>query len=99
MSRQLEVELEKRSRKQNEATMRAVYGGLEAAVGRAGGVLHGLSFRIGPADCLLVIKADLPGGAMVAFVGSDDIAGCFRKAMAEAGRDDLRWRPDKWSGK
>lgn len=99
MSRQLEAELERQSRKRHEQTVQAVYGGLSDAVARAGGVLHGLTFKIRPGDCLLVIKADLPGGAMVAFVGADDVAGCFRKGQRDGQRDELTWRPDKWANR
>lgn len=97
MSRQLEQQLEERSRKQSRATMQAVYGGLESAVQHAGGVLNGITIKLNPGDCLFVIKASMPGGDMVAFIGADDMAGCFRKAQREAQRDALQWRVDKWA--
>lgn len=94
MSRQLEQLREEKAAAADRQTLLAVEGGLEAAVSRAGGVLTGLAVKFRGTDVLLVIKAELPAGSMVAFVGSTGLAEVLRKAMSEAGRDTLRWRED-----
>jgi hypothetical protein len=96
MSRQLEARLEVQQQKANAAVLDAVYGGLEAAVVRAGGELTGFNVRLGEGDVLAVLKAVFPGGAMVGFVGAESLADVLRKATREAGRDMVKWRPDKW---
>lgn len=96
MTRQLEQDWEDARKREMDATLQAVYGGLAKAVSRAGGDLHGLTFKISGGDCLLVIKALMPAGKMVAFVGGEDLAACFRKGQREAARDGLKWREDRW---
>jgi hypothetical protein len=80
------------------ALLKAVDGGLDAAVSRAGGELTGYSVKFGYEDCLMVLKAVFPAGPMVAFVGAGDASGCYLKATREAGSDSLQWRQDKWAG-
>lgn len=96
MSRQLEKKSEDRRAKFEQNVLRAIEGGLETAVERAGGELRGFSVKVDPWECLLTIRADFPGGAQVAFVGASGIGECLVKAMLEAGRDKLRWKEDKW---
>lgn len=96
MSRQIEQHLEERAKRERDAVLAGIYGGLEAAVEYAGGVLCGLSVSFRGGDTLLVLRADFPAGRMVAFVGSADLAGVFAKAPREARAGRLRWKTDKW---
>jgi hypothetical protein len=95
MSR-LDVLLDKRAKLEKEAALLALYGGLEDGVTHAGGVLVGLSIKFNGFDCLLTLKAEFPAGMMVGFVGGDDLPHVIRKAAAEAVRDKVKWRQDKW---
>lgn len=97
MSR-LDVELDRRMKLEKEASLLAVYGGLEKGVEHAGGVLVGLSVKFNGFDCLLTLKAEFPSGMMVGFVGGEDLAQVLRKAASETVRDGVKWREDKWRG-
>lgn len=72
---------------------------LEGSVAHSGGVLRGLSVKFGEVDCLLTLRADLPAGKMVAFVGAATLGDCFRRAVNDAYRDNLRWREDRFGRK
>lgn len=74
----------------------ALSGGLEDAIGHSGGVLLGVSLKISEYDCLMTLRAEFPGGGMVAFVGGSGIKECFLKAMLASRRDLLRWKEDKY---
>lgn len=95
MSR-LDVLMAERMKREREATLLALYGGLESGVERAGGELVGLAVKFNGAGCLLTLKAEFPGGMMVGFVGGDDLAHVMRKGAAESVRDQVKWREDKW---
>lgn len=90
--------MDARAAKEKEQTLVAVYGGLEAAVGGAGGEMLGFSVKLDGLGCLLILKAHFPAGTMVGFVGAETIDGCLRKATWEAARDLIKWREDKWRG-
>lgn len=92
----LDVVMDKRHALERDASLLAMYGGLESGVAHAGGELVGLSVKFDGAGCLLTLKAHFPGGVMVGFVGGDDLAHVLRKAAAEAVRDNVKWREDKW---
>lgn len=92
----LDVLMDTRMKAEKDACLLAVYGGLEAGVGRAGGMLTGISVKFGADGCLLTIKAEFPAGAMVGFVGGDDLPGVLRKGAGDAARDAVTWREDKW---
>ena len=94
MSRQLEAVQERRNAKRHRAIVESVEYGLVEAVGRAGGVLDGFAFKDRGADCLLVIKAEVSGRRMVAFVGSDNLGSLLIKAVKLAGSDRLTWKED-----
>jgi hypothetical protein len=96
MSRQLEAKEEERRRRERDATLYAVYGGLEDAVGRAGGVLRGFSVKLAEGDCLLTLRVEMPGGVFVAFVGHEDLSAALRKAVDQANRDELRLKEDRY---
>lgn len=96
MSRQLEQKMEERVRRERSQLLLAVYGGLADAVERSGGILCGFSAKMSDYDCLIVLRADFPGGRMVAFVGAADLATALIKATREGKSDQLRWKPDKW---
>jgi hypothetical protein len=74
----------------------ALYGGLDDAVSHAGGDLTGFSVRISDLDCLMTVRAQFPGGHMIAFVGAEDLAAVLVKAAREARSDALRWRVDNF---
>jgi hypothetical protein len=82
--------------RQREALLIAVYGGLEDAVSRNGGELLGLGIKFGDGELLMTLRAVFPAGRVVAFVGSENMPSAFVKATREAGRDQLRWREDKF---
>lgn len=98
MSRQLEQADEQRNSRRHRAIVVAVEYGLFDAVERSGGVLQGFAFKNRGSDCLLVLKAVLAGKKQVAFVGSDDLAGCLIKAVKLGNSDKLRWRDDRYGG-
>ncbi len=95
MSR-IDVMMGKRMKLERDASLLALYGGLESGVEHSGGVLHGLSVKFDGAGCLLTLKAEFPGGMMVGFVGGDDLAHVLRKGASKAVRDGVKWRKDKW---
>lgn len=97
MSRQLEAKQEARRQKQDAAVLLAVYGGLEDAVSHAGGELTGLAIKWGSGDVLFVVKAILPGGPMVGFVGASDLSAGLVKVQREAQADRIRWKQDQWA--
>lgn len=85
-----------RMKKEREAALLALYGGLEQGVERAGGQLTGLNIKWDGAGCLFVVKAEFPAGHQVAFVWADDMAAGLGKIMKESGADKLRWRADRF---
>lgn len=96
MSRQVDVKREEQQAKFDAALIAAVEFELEGAVGHSGGVLNGLSVKFSEVDCLMTLRATLPKGRMVSFVGAATLADCFRRAVNDAYRDNLRWREDKY---
>ncbi len=97
MSRQLEQEGEDAERKRLLRVARAVDGGLDAALQSEGFELLGFSAKLNAGDCLLTLRADAAEGRVVCFVGSEDLAAAFLKAVREARGGDLRWRKDKYA--
>ena len=87
---------EQLQRKFDKQLVDAVEFALVGAVAHAGGVLLGLSIRFSDVDCLMTIRADLPAGRRVAFVGAATLADCFRRAVNEAYRDKLNWGVGKY---
>lgn len=90
------IEKEKRDGRRSLRLLRLCEGGLESAVERAGGELLGFSAKMSGYDVLLTIRAEFPGGRMIAWAGSSTLAAAIDKAAREASSDSLRWRPDKW---
>ncbi len=72
---------------------------LVGAIGHTGGVLVGLSVRYSEVDCLMTLRADLPAGRRIAFVGGASLADCFRRAVNEAYRDKLSWKVGQYEKK
>lgn len=97
MTRTTEVEVEEKERRRRMDIAQACLGGLDAAVDRMGGELTGISLKTSDWDVLATLRADFPGGRMVAFVGGSSIGEVLRKAMYEGRRDGLRWKPCKYS--
>jgi hypothetical protein len=97
MTRHTEASVEEKAQRKATRVANAVDGGLERAVQRAGGDLLGLSVKLNPVECLLVIKAEFPAGRMVAFCASSDLASALIKAVHEAANDRLRWREDRYA--
>lgn len=92
----LDVLMQQRAEREREATLLAVYGGLEKGVARAGGELVGISVKFGEMDCLLTLRAQFPAGLMIGFVGGEDFSGVLRRAASESVRDGIKWRSDKY---
>jgi hypothetical protein len=97
MTRTLDAQLERRQERAKQAVLGAVFGGLEDAVAHAGGDLRGFSIKIGAYDTLMTIRADLPSGPMIAYVGAHDLADVLAKAVREARTDGLTWKIDQWA--
>ncbi len=72
---------------------------LAGAIAHSGGVLVGLSVRYSDVDCLMTLRADLPAGRRIAFVGGASLADCFRRAVNEAYRDKLSWKVGQYEKK
>lgn len=83
----------------DKALVDAVEFELAGAIGHAGGVLVGLSVKYSEVDCLLTLRADLPAGRRIAFVGGATLADCFRRAVNEAYQDKLTWQVGKYEKK
>ncbi len=96
MTRQLEQASEDRASRRRNLLYKAVDRGLEAAVERAGGQLQGFSIKLSSWEVLMTLRADFPAGPMVGFVGGADLEACMIKGMQLAGRDEIKWREDKW---
>ena len=97
MSRQLEQDAEDRQARRWANTGKAIARDLHKAVERNGGFLTGFTMKFDEFDALLVLKAEFPGGPQVAFVGGGSPEGCVLKAVSEAKRDGLKWKPDRWA--
>lgn len=96
MSRQLEVEIERRESKKRDALVKALEFGLVGALEAQGIMLLGLALKFDGYDCLMTVKADVGGVRRVAFVGSDTIINCILKAEGAALNGGLRWRDDQY---
>jgi hypothetical protein len=96
VSRAIEQQVEDRATRERSRVVVSVYGGLEAAVGRAGGELVGLSVAWRGTDVLMTLRARFPAGRMVGFVGAADLPAVFVKAAREASADQVRWREDNY---
>ncbi len=87
MGIQIDERRQVQQKKFDDALVAAVEFELEGAVGHSGGELTGLSVRFSSVDCLLTLRAVLPAGKMVSFVGGATLADCFRRhSMAAIGR-------------
>lgn len=87
---------EKAARRQQRIG-RVAESGLVSAVSRAGGQLLGLSVKYANGEVLVTLRAVMPAGRMVCFVGAEDLGGCLLKASRDANNDKLRWRTDKYA--
>ena len=96
MSRQLEAVAEERNQRRQKNIIEAVEYSLEEAITHAGGVLLGFAFKDRGSDCLLVIKADVSGRSMVAFVGGENLGSLLIKAVRLGGADRLVWKADEY---
>lgn len=99
MSRLLEQQREEKQRKADVALVAAIEFNLAAAVGHSGGELLGFSAKLNHADCLLILRAQFPGGLQVAFVGSSSLADALRKGVRLGLADELNWRADRYANK
>lgn len=99
MTRQLDKQREAVQVKRDLELVTAVEFELQGSVAHAGGDLTGFSVKFGELDTLVTMRARLPAGAMIAFVGAPTLADALRKAVVAAYHDDLRWRPDVWEKK
>lgn len=76
---------------------RITEGGLVDAVSRAGGQLLGFSAKYSNGEVLVTLRAVLPAGRMISFVGSETLGGCLLKAYRDANNDKLAWREDRYA--
>lgn len=90
--------LESRHAKERQDALMSMYGGLYDAISLSGGELYGISLKFNAVECLMTLRGQFSSGPMVSFVGSEDIAGCFCKAMREASGERLHWRDDHFVG-
>ncbi len=97
MSRQLEAKQEERQQQVNIEVLAAVEFELVGTVAFLGGMLLGLSIKIGAVDCLMTLRADFEGRRMVCFVGAPDIGSCLRKAVTEGHINNLKWKEDSYA--
>lgn len=99
MTRQLEQVHEERQGRRARAAVNALEYDLVGSVAHAGGELTGLSVKLSGPDCLITVKAVLPGGRMVAFVGAETFLDALVKVCRVARADKLHWRADRYVGK
>lgn len=95
----VDVQREKVRASFDKALVDAVDFELAGSIAHAGGVLAGLSVKFSEVDCLLTLRADLPAGRRIAFVGGATLADCFRRAVTEAYQDKLSWGVGKYEKK
>lgn len=88
--------LDNRNERDRKQLLISIFGGLEAAVEHAGGILTGVSIKFSGDDTFMTLKAEFPGGNMVSFCGARDLPSLFIKARSEAGADRLKWRQDEF---
>lgn len=77
----------------------AVHGGLQEDIEHEGGILLGISIKVGEDDILCTLRAEFPVGRQIAFVGGEDIASVLVKAARGARVGSLRWKTDEYVGK
>ncbi len=88
----LDIKREVLQAKFDKQLVAAVEFELAGAIAHGGGILLGLSVKFSEVDCLMTLRADLPAGRRIAFVGAATLADCFRRAVNEAYRDKLSWK-------
>ena len=82
-----------------EKAGKALNGGLESALSRAGYEFQGITIKWDGYEALAIIKVNSTEGHLVAFVGSSTMASVVEKAHREAVQGKLRFRPDQWANK
>lgn len=95
----LDIERQKIVANFDKALVAAVEFELAGSIAHAGGVLVGLSVKYSAVDCLMTLRADLPAGRRIAFVGGATLADCFRRAVNEAYQDKLTWKVGQYEKK
>lgn len=99
MSRQLDLELEKRETTRRNQLIRALEFGIVGALEAQGIELVGFAVKYDAFNCLLTLRAEIGGDRQVAFVGSDSLVNCFLKTESDALRGCLSWRADRYHPK
>lgn len=97
MANKLEEKRQQHQEQIGREVLAAVEFELVGACAHAGAELTGLTVKFNEGDCLMVLKGILAGRPQVSFVGAPDLANCFRKAVSEAYRDNLKWREDEYA--
>lgn len=97
MSRQLEQAGEDRTRRRQDAVVRALEFGIVKGLESQGAQLRGFSVRYSEWECLITVRARVEGAPCVTFVGSEDMIGCFVKLAREASNGGLRWKEDSFA--
>lgn len=96
MSQEDEALVKKSTNRRAESLEECLDYALKGAVAYSGGIMTGLSMRMGDSDYLLTLRADFPAGPMVTWVGGTNIVEIFLKAVRETNDGKLSWRIDKY---
>ncbi len=98
MSRQGDAKSEDSETKKRQRLVKALSFGIHDALEYYGAELRGLSIKYDEFNILVTVRADRGGIRAVCFVGSDSIINALLKLYAEASRDALIWKPDRYQG-
>lgn len=97
MSRQLEIEAERRTAARNSTLIKALEFGIVGALESQGLSLLGIAIKYSDYDVLLTLKVDAEGKRLVAFIGSDTIPNAFLKLYGAIQRNDVHYRIDQYT--
>jgi hypothetical protein len=97
MSRQLDLEAEERTRRQQDFLIRAIEFDLVGSLAHQGVTLLGFSASLDDENVLIVLRAEIGGVRRVAFVYSDTLSNAITKCTRWAKQDRLRWRQDAFA--
>ena len=98
MSRVADAASEERDAKRREKLIEALSFGIHDALEYYGAELRGLSIKYDEFNILVTVRAERGGIGAVCFVGSDTMVNALVKLYAEASRDALVWKPDRYQG-
>ena len=96
MNAEEKAKIEEKKARKAATLLYAVDDGLEYHLGKAGYVLHGLSARMSPGDCLITLRLSTQEGRFISFVGGGSLGDALLKALRNARSGELKVRPDKF---